>query len=171
MSGLFYYFAASTDECAAKTVHWDGGPGGPVKYSPWGGWLGRLNRYRVRESEDEPHEPVEFFDVVEGHGWHDPWETISVLDALLTKRHGEEIFETVAETKRLVLVDRLSDRFRDTLADQPIDEIPAISRQWESNVEFDSFLGDGLEWFFSAFVGLAGNARSENRHLYIWASV
>ena len=67
----------------------------------------------------------------------------------------------------------LDDDIRDTLADIPADDLPALAQRWEGIEEFSLHTAGPLNLLphLRELVALAGRTREAGQHLYVWMSL
>jgi hypothetical protein len=156
------YFAAPTDETAASTIDWIGGPSqrkGPKQ---------RLFR---RGPSREPFRTVDMTGV-------EPTVQMATLEAILT---GRSITEILEETTRLIIADRdhgervvvrLTPSLQAALAQATDDELATAVERWS---ETDEFWGQGDPATLQPLVGqlgaLARDASQKGLRLYCWVCV
>jgi len=172
MGLLCDYFIAPSDDAAAATIDWVGGPG---RAAPKTSSLGRFRRLVGRESTstDQGSYPS-----VDGSGI-EPVVQLGQLEAILTGRDVDEVLESsdagqlIAERgggERLVV--RLSAPLTGALAGAPADGVPGVAARWAQTEEFWGNADPNvLAEFLRELSGLARQARERGEALYCWVSI
>jgi hypothetical protein len=157
------YFAASTDDIAASTIDWVGGPSLPGKAAKRG-----LFR---RGPSPEPFRAV-------GMKGIEPTVQMATLEALLTGRALDENLQktmglTIAERDRGErVVVRLTDTLKAALAHATDEELDVAVDRWAQTEEF---WGQGdpaiLRPQVRELAEIARNAAQQGLRLYCWVSL
>jgi hypothetical protein len=152
MALLCDYFAARSDEDAALTIDWDGGPSRPAD-----GQSG--------------------YEVI-ALGGIEPVVLMGQLEGLLTDR---TVMEVLADPRRHPVANRnggerlvipIGERLEEALASVDGARIPEVAAGWSKAEEFWGQVGPtDLIDPVSQLVALAQNARSQGQHVYCWMSV
>ena len=178
MGLLCDYFVAGSDDEAAATIDWSGGPGaGPPETSePVRRGLFRRRSTTAPDGNDAGTTVA--LPTVDGKGI-DPVVQMGTLEAQLTGRSYDDVIEDdpggriVAERdggERLVL--RLNDALVQALSESSEDRLAEAAEPWS---ETEEFWGQGDAQVLTAFLvelaRLALHARTAGQHMYCWVSV
>lgn len=159
MSLICDYFKAQSDDAAATTAVWRGGPSNPT--APKGG----LFRKKATETA-EPFETVSFPGV-------EPVVMLATLEEQLTGASADEVLEVNAEAQVAanggVLVFRLRRELVEALAGSTEDRLREVAGPWSQTEEFfgqgdEEALAEGL----SRLSKLARAAKQSGDNVYCW---
>jgi len=162
MSLICDYFVAGSDEEAAATAGWPGGPGTPP--------AGRRGLFRRAAETGGAPLPTEALPGL------DPVVMLGTLEALLTGGSADDLVAAnadaqVNEEAAAVLVFRLSDTLTGALAGAPAERLRQVADPWSRTEEL---AGDGdpavLAEALQRLAQLAQQARSTGGRLYCWTS-
>ncbi|GAB6903540.1 hypothetical protein [Kineosporia succinea] len=169
------YFAASTDEEAAATVHRAGGPGSqdvlvPAPREQRRTWFRRQPGPGSAVAVDES---LPVFDSVPARGL-EPALQMGSLEELLTERpllpeDEPRRGEVLAERDGGRLVVPVTDRLRDALASSTGDQLEEVADAWLRTGEFDD--AEVLGSVLPSLAELARRAQEHGHHLYCWMSL
>ncbi|WP_053733688.1 hypothetical protein [Nocardia sp. NRRL S-836] len=116
--------------------------------------------------------PIERFDTVDGR------EPDVVLDQLIAHVRGVEWRPGLSGTTLISAEENdfdawvclVADDVRDTLADIPDDDVPALARWWAAIEELAPLSGEPLDLApdLRRLVALTRRARDAGEHLYVW---
>lgn len=153
MGLLCDYFAAPSDEEAATTIDWEGGPSKPEPESAAG------------------YQTLDLSGI-------DPVVQMATLEEILTGRTFDEIMDDPSadvvvdrdEGERLVV--RLSESLQSSLASSNEESLRSAAADW---AETEEFWGEGdpnhLAGVLASLAKLASDATASNKRLYCWVCV
>jgi hypothetical protein len=160
MGLLCDYFIANSDEEAARTATWPGGPSRPS--APSSGW------FRKKTGEPPAALPTVALEGLE------PVVTMATLESLVAGGDVDELVDANADAqvndpRHEVTVFRLSGALTDALAAASPDRLRAVAEPWSRTEELAGTTDPGgLAVSLAELAELAKQARSSGGDLYCW---
>ena len=162
MGVLCDYFTAPSDEIAAATIDWAGGPSRPESAK-----RGMLRRGR----KPEPLPTVDLKGV-------EPFVQLGTLDEILTGRSFDEVLQDT--TAQIIaerddgerLVTRLTRTLQEALAGADTMRLKDAATRWAATEEFAG-VADPVELgeYLVELAGLARTAEGQSQRMYCWVCV